>query len=167
MRIYMTGLWRLCILQAISMMPFIMNLFRSSVSNSPSEPNVQHRQDDQEFVDHIAKILEQSLSEKCNLSLDLSSGYLIRPLLREHYYRRSVDTMEWILKCAIGEMEFDQANQDELPILCRFYNEYIGVDNWTKNDHTMMGVLNKYDKIKEGGYGRFCIIPIQPPLEAL
>ena len=154
----------------MNMMSSIMNVFKSSVSNSPSELNVQHQQDDQEFVDHIAKILERSLSEKCDLSLDLSSGSLIRPMLREHYYCRSVDAMEWILNCAIGEMDFDQAKEDELPILCRFYDEYIGIDNWTQNDRTMMGVLNEYDKIKEAGYGCFCMGPIadqQPPPEAV
>lgn len=34
-------------------------------------------------------------------------------------------------------------------------------DAWTENDHTMMKVLNKYDKIKAGGYGSFCITPVE------
>ena len=145
------------------MMSSIMNVCRPSVQNPTSKANVKP-QDDQEFVDHIAKILEQSLSEKCDLDLDLGSGSLIRPVLREHFHQRSVTTMKWILNCAIGKMEFDQTKDDELHILRRFYNEYIGVDNWTQDDHNMMRILNNYDKIKEGGYGCFCVGPDQQPL---
>ncbi len=63
--------------------------------------------------------------------------------------------MEWILRCGAGDTAFDQDIEDEIPILCKYYNEFIGPDNWGEKDHTMMTVLNKYDRIKAGGYGNF------------
>lgn len=54
-------------------------------------------------------------------------------------------------------MPFDQEIEDEIPILCKFYNEFIGKDKWNENDHTMMMPLNRYDKIKAGGYGNFAV----------
>jgi hypothetical protein len=59
------------------------------------------------------------------------------------------------LKCGIGDMAFDQDKEDEIPIICRFYNDFIKEDGWSEDDHTMMTVLNRYDKIKSGGYGNF------------
>lgn len=111
--------------------------------------------DDQEFVEHISKILEKSLSENCALSLDLNNGTFIRPMLRKHFETRSKCAMEWILKCVLQDVPFDQALEDEIPILRRFYNEYIGREAWNQEDHTWMMVLNKYDEIKRGGYGNF------------
>jgi hypothetical protein len=52
-------------------------------------------------------------------------------------------------------MEFDQTQEDELPILCKFYNDFIGEEEWSEEDHSMMMVLNKYDQVKTGGYGNF------------
>ena len=49
---------------------------------------------------------------------------------------------------------FNKDMEDEIPILCKYYNKFIGPDNWN-DDHTMMTVLNKYDRIKAGGYGSF------------
>ena len=68
---------------------------------------------------------------------------------------RAVNAMEWVLHCAIGDAEFDQAVEDEIPILCRYYNNFLGQDEWSEQDHTFMMVLNRYDQIKAGGYGNF------------
>ena len=59
------------------------------------------------------------------MHLDLCKGSLIRPNLREMMWIRTVDAMEWILKCGIGDMEFNQEKEDEIPILCRFCNDFI------------------------------------------
>ncbi len=66
-----------------------------------------------------------------------------------------VDAMEWLLICAMMEREFEQEVEDEIPVLCKFYKEYIGEEAWSDEDHTMMIVLSWYDQIKAGGYGNF------------
>jgi hypothetical protein len=114
--------------------------------------------DDTEFVAHICKVLDARLRWDIDLDPGPEGIYLaniIRPRLREFFWLRTVDAMEWVLKCAIMDREFEQAIEDEIAILCKFYNEYIGADAWSKEDHTMMTVLNRYDKIKAGGYGNF------------
>jgi hypothetical protein len=55
----------------------------------------------------------------------------------------------------MGDAAFEQEIEDEIPILCKYYNEFIGAGGWEGDDHTMMKVLNKYDAIKAGGYGNF------------
>ena len=94
-------------------------------------------------------------SASYNLHIDLGEGGLIRPMLREFFCIRTVDAMEWILMCAVGDAAFDHEKEDEIPILCRFYNDFIGEVGWSDDDHTMMKVLNKYIVIKAGGYGNF------------
>ena len=111
--------------------------------------------DEREFVLHIVQLVEKSLRENVGLSIDLSCGSLIQPYLRDHMWYRAVDAMQWVLHCVIGECDFDQAVEDEIPILCRYYNGFLGSDKWTEDDHTMMMVLNKYDEIKAKGYGNF------------
>ncbi len=110
---------------------------------------------EQEYVSHICRVLEQSMANELDLHMNLGKGRFIRPRLREFIWVRTVDAMEWILRCGTGDMEFEQSIEDELPILCKYYNDFIGEDNWSKKDHTMMTVLNRYDKIKAGGYGNF------------
>jgi hypothetical protein len=110
---------------------------------------------EQEFVWHICRVLERKLAEDLDLHIDLGQGRLIEPKLRQFFFIRAADAMQWILVCVVGDIEFNQDIEDEIPILCRFYNDYIREDEWSDNDHTMMMVLNKYDKIKAGGYGNF------------
>jgi hypothetical protein len=114
-------------------------------------------EDDEEFVEHICKVLNTKLQ---GIGLDAGAdgvhfGNIIRPRLREFFRARTVDAMEWVLMCAALDREFEQAIDDEIPILCKFYNEYIGEGAWSNGDHTMMTVLNRYDRIKAGGYGNF------------
>jgi hypothetical protein len=109
---------------------------------------------EQEFVSHICNILESKWFDS-GLPLDLGNGFLIRPTLRKFFFIRTVDAMVWILRCVIGDMDFDQTKEDELPILCKFYNDFVGEGGWSEEDHTMMMVLNKYDQVKTGGYGNF------------
>ena len=75
--------------------------------------------------------------------------------MRKFFWLRTVDAMEWVLRCVTKDREFQQEVEDEIPVLCKFYNEYIGEDAWSEEDHTMMTVLNRYDRIKAGGYGNF------------
>jgi hypothetical protein len=85
--------------------------------------------------------------------------------LREFYWQRAVDAIEWVIQCVVGDRDFKQEIEDEIPILCKFYNEFIGQTLWTEDDHTMMTVLNRYDQIKAGGYGnfaRFVTLPNTP-----
>ncbi len=121
------------------------------------------RDDDKEFVAHICKVLDARLRWDIDLDPGPEGIYLaniIRQRLREFFWLRTVDAMEWVIRCAAApalDREFEQAIEDEpeIPIPCKFYNEYIGADAWSKEDHTMMTVLNRYDKIKAGGYGNF------------
>ena len=124
--------------------------------------------DDSEFVAHICKVLDTRLKD---IDLDpgpegIYFGNIIRPRLREFFWLRTVDAMEWVLKCAMMDREFEQAIEDEIPILCKFYNEFIGgEDAWSDKDKTMMTVLNKYDRIKAGGYGNFAQRLASIPME--
>ena len=108
-----------------------------------------------EFVMHIARSVEKSLEERVGLTINLQNGYLIQPYLRQHMRLRAIDAMDWVLHCAKGVYEFDQDVEDELPILCRYYNGFLKRDNWTEDEFTFMMVLNKYDELKAGGYGNF------------
>ena len=112
---------------------------------------------EREFVHHLCRIDQTKLVNDCDVHLDLvGAGYgIIQPILRRAFTIRAVDAVEWILKCISGAVPFDQDMNDEMPILCRFYNDFIGEDAWTKEDHTIMMVLNAYDRIKAGGYGNF------------
>jgi hypothetical protein len=110
---------------------------------------------EQEYVSHICRVLEQRMANELDLHIDLGEGCIIRPRLRDFIRFRAVQAAEWILRCGTGDMAFEQSKDNELPILCKYYNDFIGEDNWSENDHTMMTVLNKYDKIKTGGYGNF------------
>lgn len=113
---------------------------------------------EREFVLHICAIAEKKLTENSDMHFDLSDGFFILPFLRQHMWFRAVDAMEWVLHCAAGDAVFDQDVEDEIPILRKYYNSFIGEDAWTDNDQTMMKVLNRYDQIKAGGYGNFTIM---------
>jgi hypothetical protein len=114
--------------------------------------------EEREFTMHICRVLTRKMAGECDVHIDLCSQAgmdIIRPTLCKFYRIRTVDAMEWILCCAMGDMPFDQAKEDEIPILCRYYNDFIGEAEWTEQDRTMMTVLNKYDTVKAGGYGNF------------
>ena len=118
---------------------------------------------DEEFVAHICKVLGKRMQ---GIDLDVGEagvnlGDIIRHGdLRKFFWFRTVDAMEWVLRCVTKDREFEQEVEDEIPVLCKFYNEYIGEDAWSEEDLTMMTVLNRYDRIKAGGYGNFarCIV---------
>ena len=113
---------------------------------------------DEEFVAHICKVLGKRMQ---GIDLDVGEagvnlGSIVRHGdLRKFFWFRTVDAMEWVLRCVTKDREFEQEVEDEIPVLCKFYNEYIGEDAWSEEDLTMMTVLNRYDRIKAGGYGNF------------
>jgi hypothetical protein len=114
--------------------------------------------DEQEFVLHICKVLSRKMTDECDhVHVDFCThvGNIIKPTLRKFYWIRAVDAMEWMIWCAMGDVAFEQAKEDEIPILCRYYNDFLGEAEWTGQDHTMMTVLNKYDTVKAGGHGNF------------
>ena len=127
---------------------------------------------EQDFAQHICRVLDRSLERDGINGINLAQGggaRIVGYKLREFYWLRTVDAMEWILHCCMGDTPFIQEIEDEIPILCKYYNEFIGPDNWSDQDHTMMKVLNKYDKFKAGGYGNFArfitsATPAVPPL---
>ncbi len=113
------------------------------------------------FISHICWVVERKLFNECNCQIEQFEGdliELIHPNLHEFFWTRTVDAMEWILRCSIGDVEFDQDKEDEIPILRDFHNEFIGVDKWSDDDHTMMTILNRYYKIKTGRYGNFGLV---------
>ena len=112
---------------------------------------------EREYVMHICRVLEKSLAENCGLHIDLGEGELVRPTLRKFFFARAANAMEWVMRCGVGDMAFDQETEEEIPVLCAFYNDYIGHDDdaWSKHEQTIMTVLSKYDAIKAGGYGNF------------
>ena len=107
------------------------------------------------YVMHICRVLEKSIAETCDLQLDLDDGELVRPTLGKFFRMRAVNAMEWVMLCGMGSAVFDQEMEDELPILCSFYNDFIGEGGWSGEDRTMMNVLNRYDRFKAYGYGNF------------
>ena len=125
-----------------------------------------------EFAQHICRVLDRKLERDgiTGINLEQRGGArIVGYKLREFYWIRTVDAMEWILHCCMGDAAFIQEIEDEIPILCKYYNEFIGPEDWSEHDHTMMTVLNKYDKFKAGGYGNFArfittATPAVPPL---
>jgi hypothetical protein len=111
--------------------------------------------DEREFACFVARKLEKSIARNCGFHIDLHDGDLIKRYLRKFMWYHAIDAMDWVLRTAICEYEFDQETEDEIPIICKFYNTFVGRDHWEANDHTFMMVLNKYDEIKAGGYGNF------------
>ncbi len=115
----------------------------------------QELEDDEEFIRHICDVLERNMVLN---GIELGEHRLdgiIRPKLKEFLCVRGVDCLERILMCGMGKAEFRQEKEDEIPVMCRFYNDYIGAAGWNDQDHTMMKVLNRYDRFKAGGYGNF------------
>jgi hypothetical protein len=105
--------------------------------------------DEQEFVLFICRKLEKSILQDCDLHIDLGEGRLIRPNFHKFMWFHAVDAMRWVLGVFfMDDMEFDQAIEDEIPVICKFYNEFIGRDLWTEDNYTFMVVLNQYDEIK-------------------
>jgi hypothetical protein len=110
---------------------------------------------EQEFARFVARELEKSIMRKTGVELDLGDGDLIRSRLTEFMWQYAVDAMDWVIRCGIGEAEFDEEIEAWIPVVCKFYNEFIGCDGWSEEDHTMMTVLNNYGTVKAGGYGNF------------
>ena len=110
---------------------------------------------EREYVMHICRVLEKSLADNCDVHLDLGEGELVQPTLRKFFYIRAAIAVEWVMLCGMGEAAFDQETEDEIPTLCSFYNNLIGRDDWSEKDETMLLVLNRYDRMKAGGYGNF------------
>jgi len=50
---------------------------------------------------------------------------------------------------------FHQSKHDEIPILCKYYNEFMGQDDWDDDTNTIMTVLNKYETLVAKGTGNF------------
>jgi hypothetical protein len=111
--------------------------------------STRYVQDEQEFVRHICGVLQ----EKIEIEHDFS--FLVGARLHDFMHIRAVDGMEWVLKCAMGDMPFEQRKEDEIPILCKYYDSFIGRENWTDEHNTIMTVLTKYDTFKAKGYGNF------------
>ena len=115
----------------------------------------EYKVDEQEFARFVARKLEKSLARNCDLQIDLHDGDLIKGYLRKFMWYHAVDAMEWVLRMVTREFEFDQDIEDEIPVICKFYNDFVSRDNWDEDDHTFMMVLNKYGEIKAKGYGNF------------
>lgn len=113
---------------------------------------------ERDYALHICRILDRQMARDgiTGIHMENNSGAsIVRIKLREFYWKRGVDAMEWILMCGMGQAAFNQEVEDEIPILCRYYHEFIGKDSWTKEEHTIMTVLDKYDQLKAKGYGNF------------
>lgn len=125
----------------------------------PAKQTSRRRQlTEHDYATHLCTVLDRKMQRELNLNLNLAAGggqRIVSLKLREMFHVRAVDAMDWVIRCGIGEDPFDQEKEDEIPILCSFYNEFIGDRNWSENDHTMMTVLNKYDELKGKGLGNF------------
>ena len=77
--------------------------------------------------------------------------------LRERFRVHAMEAMRWVLMCAMEGAPFNQEMDTEIPMLCTFYNDYIGEDSWSEQDHTMMAVLNRYRHIKAAVPRQFCV----------
>jgi len=117
----------------------------------PCHPLSGSDSSDEEFVRHINIVVLRN----SGMEHDLSS--IIRPQLHKFMHVRAVDAMEWVLLCGMGESPFQQSRHDEMPILCKYYNEFVGQDDWDEDTCTIMAVLNKYDDIRAKGFGNFAM----------
>ncbi len=112
--------------------------------------------EDHEFIAHICKVLDAKMrGQGLEETLGMRAAPLIRPCLRQHFWARAVDAMEWILQCGRNNMPYDEDTNNEIPILCRYYNEHLGRGSRTPDEHTLMTVLNEYNAIKGAGHGNF------------
>lgn len=119
-------------------------------------PTSRSRPDEDEFLSHMNTVMQQRMRDDGFTNLEgRDFRFIIQPNLRKFMWVRAVDAMEWALMCAMGDMEFDQAKEEEIPLLCRYYNDYLTQDSWTDQEHTFMKVLNKFCEIKARGYGNF------------
>jgi hypothetical protein len=118
---------------------------------------VNYKADEQEYARFISKILEDNMNAR--VGPEFLDGHDLTPIIKhklgEFMWLRAIDTMEWILLCVMGKTDFDRTLDSHVPTLCKYYNSFIGEDNWGDNEHTFMTVLNKYDEIKSQGYGNF------------
>jgi len=118
---------------------------------------VNHKADEQEFALFIDKILRDKMNSQ--MGPEFLEGHdltcIIKPSLGQFMWMRAVDTMEWIILCVMGKTDFDRTLDSHVPTLCKYYNTFIGEDNWGEQENTFMSILNKYDEIKSQGYGNF------------
>ena len=120
----------------------------------PGESAVLRRPDELEFLEHINCVLKHKMWDEGLSNLDSRDFCsIIRPRLREFMCIRAVDAMEWVLLCGMGGMGFEQAKEDEIQVLCRYYNDFITPVGWGERDHVFMTVLNKYPELKGGCRG--------------
>lgn len=127
-----------------------LELMADPISSSRQRP------DESEFLSHINTVIQQKMWDEGIRDLeDRDFRFIIQPTLRKFMWVRAVDAMEWALMCGMGEMPFEQAKEDEIPLLCRYYNDYLTPSTWTEQEHTFMKVLNIFCEIKAGGYGNF------------
>ena len=119
-------------------------------------PGAARRIDESEFLSHINTTINQKMWDEGIRELeDRDFRSIIQPELRKFMWTRAVDAMEWALMCAMGEMPFDQTKEEEIPLLCRYYNQCLTPSDWTEQEHTFMTVLNKFCELKARGYGNF------------
>lgn len=122
----------------------------------PAVPARTSRPDENEFLTHINTAINQKMWDEGIRELeDRDFRSIIQPELRKFMWTRAVDAMEWALMCGMGEVPLDEAKEEEIPLLCRYYNDYLTPSTWTEQEHTFMTVLNKFCEIKAGGYGNF------------
>jgi hypothetical protein len=121
-----------------------------------------HTVSEQQYVWHMCRVLERGMAAS-GVDIDFDHGTLVAPLMHRFFYIRAADAIEWVLLCGTGKMEFIQEKEDEIPILRKFYNEFIREDGWSDDDRTIMTVLNKYEDFKKGGYGNFALNPSSAP----
>jgi hypothetical protein len=61
---------------------------------------------EREFAQHICRVLDTSLERNGITDINLEYGggaRIVGYKLREFYWLRTVDAMEWILRCGIGD----------------------------------------------------------------
>ena len=123
---------------------------------------------EQEYALHICRGLDRKFA-RAGIDLRLESrevADLISGELRQLYSITAGDAMQWSMQCAMGNAEFDQEKEDEIPILCKYYNEFIRQDNWSSDERAFMDVLNKYEDIKTQGLGNFARLITQSRLSS-
>ncbi len=112
---------------------------------------------EQDFANFVGRRLEDKM-KRCDPDLHSCDGALaslVRPRLSDFMRVHAINAMEWVLLCVTGDANMNQEMEDEIPIICKYYNEFIGKEKWNEEENTFIMVLNKYDEIKSGGYGNF------------
>jgi hypothetical protein len=79
----------------------------------------EHALSEREFAQHICRVLDRKLKRDGITSINLEHGggaRIVGCKLREFYWLHTVDAMEWILRCSMGDPRENTVSSSRGPI---------------------------------------------------